>query len=134
MIIADRETEMSRLHSTGHYSGRLKTRTGTTTTITTTTTMKRPKKERTQSAAALRDTRNSEEVRKNAKRNKRWKNAKKDPKNTEKFDEHKDEGRKQNKKQEFPFVIKKVGKGDTNMKQTRKKSGQNLGPLQRTSV
>jgi len=44
-----RETEMSRLHSRQHYFGRLRTRTGTTTT----TTMKRPKKERTQTVAAL---------------------------------------------------------------------------------
>jgi hypothetical protein len=49
VIIADRETEMSRLHSRQHYFGILKTRTETTTT----TTMKRPKKERTQSVAAL---------------------------------------------------------------------------------
>jgi len=51
VIIADRETEMSRLHSRQHYFGRLKTRTETNTTITT--TMKRPKKERTQSVAVL---------------------------------------------------------------------------------
>jgi hypothetical protein len=51
VIIADRETEMSRLHSRQHYFGRLKTRTGTGTT--TTTTKKRPKKERTQSVAAI---------------------------------------------------------------------------------
>jgi len=56
------ETEMSCLHSRQHYFGRLKTRT------TTTTTTKRPNKERTQCcchkgvAAALQDTRNSEEA------------------------------------------------------------------------
>jgi hypothetical protein len=49
VIIADRETEMSCLHSRQHYFDRLKTRTGTTTT----TAMKRPKKERTETVAAL---------------------------------------------------------------------------------
>jgi hypothetical protein len=48
---------------------------------------------------------------------------KKDPKNTEKFDKHKQIGIKQNKKQALSFVIKKKGKGDTKMKQERKKSG-----------
>jgi hypothetical protein len=49
---------------------------------------------------------------------------KKDPKNTEKCDGHKEKVRKQEKKQAFPFVIKKKeGKGDTKMKQERKKCG-----------